>query len=84
MTEETCCGQAHTSEIKLLSTIDDNDLIKRYWDGEGNKLFDQELFTYTVDNLAEAFSKGWKNQKKIFHMALSTELMTRLLSQPMR
>ncbi|MFC0182758.1 DUF935 family protein [Pseudarcicella hirudinis] len=64
MTEETCCGQAHTSEIKLLSTIDDNDLIKRYWDGEGNKLFDQELFTYTVDNLAEAFSKGWKKSKE--------------------
>lgn len=63
--QTNCCGQAHIS-IKLSGSLNDSQLIERYYEAEGKRIFDESLFEYTTKNLTEAFSKGYKkgNKKK--------------------
>lgn len=62
-THQACCGQAHIS-IKLSGSLNDSQLIERYYEAEGKRTFDESLFQYTTQNLTEAFSKGYKKGNK--------------------
>ena len=61
--QNNCCGEAHTQTIRL-AAINQDSLITRYYDAQGKKQFDAELFSYTAQELSKAFLEGWNSEQK--------------------
>lgn len=71
MTHSNCCGQVPT--FNLSGSLDDDKLIKSFWDAQGEKGFDYNIFQFTVQNLTEAFSQGWTKAKEAKLSALGID-----------
>lgn len=57
-----CEERSNLVHLAFEDTFDNDALIQRFWDSEGKRVFDAELFKHTINNLLKGFKKGWDSE----------------------